>query len=81
LIKGKARFRVVDVLEVVQECGWQALPIVSLISILVGLILAFMGAVQLRMFSAQIYVADLVGIGMSEIQLLSLKGFKVWTLS
>ena len=65
LIKGKARFRMVDVLEVIQECGWQALPIVSLISILVGLILAFMGAVQLRMFGAQIYVADLVGIGMA----------------
>ncbi len=65
LIKGKARLRWVDVLEVVQECGWQALPIVSLISLLVGLILAFMGAVQLRMFGAQIYVADLVGIGMA----------------
>ena len=65
LIKGKARFRPVDVLDVVQECGWQALPIVSLISILIGLILAFMGAVQLRMFGAQIYVADLVGIGMA----------------
>jgi phospholipid/cholesterol/gamma-HCH transport system permease protein len=65
LIKGQARFRMVDVLEVIQECGWQALPIVSLISILVGLILAFMGAVQLRMFGAQIYVADLVGIGMA----------------
>jgi phospholipid/cholesterol/gamma-HCH transport system permease protein len=36
-----------------------------LISILVGFILAFMGAVQLRMFGAQIYVADLVAIGMA----------------
>ncbi len=41
-----------------------ALPIVSLISLLVGLILAFIGAIQLKMFGAQIYVADLVGIGM-----------------
>ena len=65
LIRGKARFRPPDVLEVIQNCGWQALPIVSLISILVGLILAFMGAVQLRMFGAQIYIADLVGIGMA----------------
>jgi phospholipid/cholesterol/gamma-HCH transport system permease protein len=64
LVRGEARFRPADVLEVIQECGWQALPIVSLISILVGLILAFMGAVQLRMFGAQIYIADLVGIGM-----------------
>jgi phospholipid/cholesterol/gamma-HCH transport system permease protein len=65
LIKGKARYRMVDGWGVIQECGWQALPIVSLISILVGLILAFMGAVQLRMFGAQIYVADLVAIGMA----------------
>jgi phospholipid/cholesterol/gamma-HCH transport system permease protein len=65
LIKGKARFRMVDMLEALQQCGWQALPIVSLISALVGLILAFMGAVQLSMFGAQIYVANLVGIGMT----------------
>ncbi len=42
----------------------EAFPIVSLISFLVGLILAFVGAVQLQMFGAQIYVASLVGIGM-----------------
>ena len=65
LISGRARVRSADVWMVVQECGWEALPIVSLISILVGLILAFMGAVQLRMFGAQIFVADLVGIGMA----------------
>ena len=40
------------------------MPIVSLISFLVGLILAFVGIVQLEMFGAQIYVADLVGIAM-----------------
>ncbi|MFH1980676.1 MAG: ABC transporter permease [Pseudomonadota bacterium] len=65
LMTGRARFRASDVLAVIQECGWQALPIVSLISLLVGLILAFMGAVQLKMFGAQIYIADLVGIGMA----------------
>jgi phospholipid/cholesterol/gamma-HCH transport system permease protein len=40
------------------------LPIVSLISLLVGLILAFVGAIQLKMFGAQVYVASLVGIAM-----------------
>jgi phospholipid/cholesterol/gamma-HCH transport system permease protein len=65
LIRGRAKIRSSDVWDVIQECGWKALPIVSLISLLVGLILAFMGAVQLRMFGAQIYVADLVGIGMT----------------
>jgi phospholipid/cholesterol/gamma-HCH transport system permease protein len=48
-----------------QEAGAQALPIVSLISFLVGTILAFVGAVQLEQFGASIYVADLVGIGMA----------------
>lgn len=64
LFTRRARFRYSDVLLVMQRCGVQALPIVSLISFLVGLILAFVGAVQLRMFGAQIFVAALVGIGM-----------------
>jgi phospholipid/cholesterol/gamma-HCH transport system permease protein len=62
LATGKAQFRRSDFLLVVQDCGARSLPIVSLISLLVGLILAFVGAMQLRMFGAQIYVADLVGI-------------------
>ena len=44
----------------------QALGIVGLISFLVGLTLAFQSAYQLRQFGAQIYVADLVGIAMSQ---------------
>lgn len=65
LLRGRARFRRTDFFLIMQECGAQALPIVSLISFLVGLILAFVGAVQLRQFGAQIYVADLVGIAMA----------------
>jgi len=61
---GKARFQRSELMLTIQQCGVQALPIVSLISILVGLILAFIGAVQLMMFGAQIYVADLVSIAM-----------------
>jgi phospholipid/cholesterol/gamma-HCH transport system permease protein len=60
----RARFRSADLFLLIQQCGAQALPIVTLISFLVGVILAFVGAVQLRQFGAQIYVADLVGIGM-----------------
>ncbi|MDI9569166.1 MAG: ABC transporter permease [Pseudomonadota bacterium] len=63
LLRGRARFRRRELLVIIQECGIQALPIVSLISILVGLILAFVGAIQLSMFGAQIYIANLVGIG------------------
>jgi len=64
LVTGRARVRIQDVLLFVQECGAQALPIVTLISILVGMILAFVGAVQLEKFGAEIYVADLVAIAM-----------------
>jgi phospholipid/cholesterol/gamma-HCH transport system permease protein len=64
LLSGKASFRRSDLILTIQECGVQALPIVSLISLLVGLILAFVGAVQLVMFGAQVYVANLVGIAM-----------------
>jgi phospholipid/cholesterol/gamma-HCH transport system permease protein len=65
LTRGKARFRWVDLWAHIQDCGPSALPIVSLISLLVGLILAFVGAVQLALFGAQIYIADLVGLGMT----------------
>jgi phospholipid/cholesterol/gamma-HCH transport system permease protein len=61
---GRARYRRSDLILIIQECGAQALPIVSLISLLVGLILAFISAVQLVMFGAQIYVANMVGIAM-----------------
>ena len=65
LTRGKARFRWVDLWRYIQDCGPSALPIVSLISLLVGLILAFVGAVQLALFGAQIFIADLVGLGMT----------------
>jgi phospholipid/cholesterol/gamma-HCH transport system permease protein len=64
LFRMNVRFRAVDLVLLIQQCGAQALPIVTLISFLVGVILAFVGAVQLRQFGAQIYVADLVGIAM-----------------
>ncbi len=52
--RGRANFRWIDLAGIIQACGPGALPIVSLISFLVGLILAFMGAVQLRSFGAQV---------------------------
>jgi phospholipid/cholesterol/gamma-HCH transport system permease protein len=65
LMRGQARFRPVELLLLLQQSGAQALPIVSLISFLSGLILAFVGAAQLRQFGAQIYVANLVALGMT----------------
>ncbi len=64
LFRGKARYRASDLFVFIQQAGAEALPIVSLISFLVGLILAFVGAVQLKQFGASIYVANLVAIAM-----------------
>jgi phospholipid/cholesterol/gamma-HCH transport system permease protein len=63
LLRGQAQFRWSDAFLVMQQCGPQALGIVALINFLVGLILAFVGAVGLRPFGATIFVADMVAIG------------------
>ncbi len=65
ILSGRGRFRFGDFLIYLQNAGAMALPIVSLVSFLVGLILAFVATVQLKMFGAQIFVADLVGIAMA----------------
>jgi phospholipid/cholesterol/gamma-HCH transport system permease protein len=63
LVTGRASFRRVDLWRFLQSAGPEALPIVTLIGLLVGAVLAFVGAVQLQMFGAEIYVANLVGLG------------------
>jgi phospholipid/cholesterol/gamma-HCH transport system permease protein len=65
LVAGRAHFRVSDFALALQQCGAEAVAIVTLVSFLVGLILAFIGAIQLQQFGAQIFVADLVGLGMA----------------
>jgi phospholipid/cholesterol/gamma-HCH transport system permease protein len=65
VLLGRAHYRPSDLLLIIQQVGAQALPIVSLISFLVGLILAFVGAVQLEQFGVHIYIANLVGLGMA----------------
>lgn len=62
LLRGKARYDRDDVWDVLQASGASALPVVTLVNLLVGSILAFVGAVQLLKFGAEIFVADLVSI-------------------
>lgn len=64
LLVGKARLRRSDLMLAIEDCGPSALPIVALISFLIGLILAFVGAIQLQQFGAAIFVANLVGVAM-----------------
>lgn len=61
---GKASCSARDMWNVLRECGVDALPIVTLTSLLLGLILAFVSSMQLRLFGAEIYVASLVGVSM-----------------
>lgn len=60
--RGNAQYLKSDLFLFIQESGAQALGIVGLISFLVGVILAFIGAEQLAMSGAEIYVANLVGL-------------------
>ncbi|TNF99770.1 MAG: ABC transporter permease [Gammaproteobacteria bacterium] len=64
LMTGQAKFRGRDLWLEVQDVGPMGLGIVSVISFLVGVILAYLGADQLRLVGAQIFIADLVAIGM-----------------
>lgn len=64
-VKKPRKFRWGDALEEMQNCGAMALPIVSLISFLVGVTLAYIGALVLRQYGGDIYVADLVGLSMA----------------
>lgn len=64
LVGRSVRFRRSDLMLLVQQAGVEALGIVTLVSFLVGLILAFVGAAQLEQFGAAIYVANLVAVAM-----------------
>lgn len=62
VVKRPHQFRWLDVLVEMQQCWVSSLPIVALVSFLVGVILAFQAAVQLQQYGAAIFVADLVGL-------------------
>ena len=64
VLTGRKVFRMVDFLTILYQCSAAALPIVGLISLLSGLTMAFVGAVQLQKFGAEIFVADLVALAM-----------------
>ncbi len=60
----KAVMRKVDFYFSLEDCSYRAFAIVALISFMVGLIFGFVGAMQLKIFGAQIYVASLVALAM-----------------
>ena len=62
MLCGRAKFRGVDLWWELDKCGLRAAPIVCLISFMIGVIIAFVGNMQLKLFGAEIYVAALVAI-------------------
>ena len=64
LVMSPVKFRWRDWVYEMQQCGAMALPIVSLISFLVGVTLAYTGAIVLRQYGGDIYIADLIGLSM-----------------
>ena len=66
LFTGRVKIRWSQFGLLLYEVGVRALPIITLVGTLIGLILAFGAAVQLRQLGVQIFVADLVGISVSQ---------------
>lgn len=56
------RLRVTALVHHMQDVGLNAIPIVALMAFLIGVVLGFMGAVQLRQFGAEVFVVDLISI-------------------
>ena len=63
-LRGNATYQRSDIVQQIQEAGAEAFPIVSLISLLIGMIFAFVGVMQLKLFGAGIFTADLVAVAM-----------------
>jgi phospholipid/cholesterol/gamma-HCH transport system permease protein len=61
-LRGKARTRAGDILNLIYSTSAAALPMVALVNILVGAIVAFVGGIQLRRLGAEVYVSNLIGV-------------------
>jgi phospholipid/cholesterol/gamma-HCH transport system permease protein len=64
LVRRPGRFRWRDCIAEMQQCGPMAVPVVSVVSFLVGITLAYVGAIVLRMYGGDIFIADLIGLAM-----------------
>lgn len=62
LVRHPGRFRWKPLMGIFETAGWQALPILGLLSFLIGVVIAYQAGVQLRDFGANIFIADLIGI-------------------
>jgi phospholipid/cholesterol/gamma-HCH transport system permease protein len=63
-VRSPARIRWREILADIFQSGVKALPIVGLLSFLMGVVIAYQGSIQLKLYGANIYIADLVGHSM-----------------
>lgn len=61
-VRHPREFRFTALVHHCDEVGYKAVPIVSLMAFLIGVVLAFQGAAQLRQFGAEVFVVDLIAI-------------------
>ena len=61
-IRRPQTIRLNDTMKCLERNGFDSLPVVALLNFLVGIVLAYQAAIQLRQFGANIYVADLVAL-------------------
>ena len=61
-IRQPRRLRFISIMHHIQEIGLKSLPIVGMLSLLLGIVLAYQGADQLRKFGASLYVVNLLGL-------------------
>jgi len=62
LLRHPGRLRIIATLRQMEQTGLDAMPIVGLLSFLIGIVMAFQGADQLRRFGAEIYTVNMLGI-------------------
>ncbi len=61
-LRGKVRSRTGDLMQLIYDTSAAALPMVALVNVLVGAIVAFVGGIQLRRLGAEVYVSNLIGV-------------------
>lgn len=62
LLRHPSEFRLTALVAHCEDVGFRAVPIVSLMAFLIGVVLAFQGSAQLRQFGAEVFVVDLIAI-------------------
>ncbi len=61
-IRKPAEFRIKAIIKNIDDAGFRAMPIIALTSFLIGVVIAYQGAVQLEKFGANIFIVDMIGI-------------------